>query len=160
MKKSNHKSGKRNRRKFIKETGIAMLGSSVAFNIGYASPSLEPNEKTLKVGLVGCGGRGTGAAGQALSADPDVVLTAMADIFPDRLEKSYDAIKEIHPKRVVIDEDHKFIGFDAYKKLLESDVDVVLLATPPSFRPDHLTAVIDAGNMFLLRSPWQLMPPE
>ena len=136
-----------------------MLGSSVAFNIGYASPSLETNEKTLKVGLVGCGGRGTGAAGQALSADPDVVLTAMADIFPDRLEKSYDAIKEIHPKRVVIDEDHKFIGFDAYKKLLESDVDVVLLATPPSFRPDHLTAVIEAGKHVFAEKPMAVDAP-
>ena len=159
MKMKNPQAVKKNRRKFIKETGMAVIGSSVAFNIGYASSSLEPNEKTLKVGLVGCGGRGTGAAGQALSADPDVVLTAMADIFPDRLEKSYDAIKEIHPKRVVIDEDHKFIGFDAYKKLLESDVDVVLLATPPSFRPDHLTAAIDAGKHVFAEKPMAVDAP-
>lgn len=159
MKNSIHKSGTKNRRKFIKETGIAVLGSSVAFNIGYASPSFEPSEKTLKVGLVGCGGRGTGAAGQALSADPDVVLTAMADIFPDRLEKSYNAIKEIHPEKVVIDEDHKFVGFDAYKKLIESDVDVVLLATPPAFRPDHLAAAIDAGKHVFAEKPMAVDAP-
>lgn len=159
MKNNNPRPTKKNRRKFIKDTGIAMLGSSVAFNIGYASPSINPNEKTLKVGLVGCGGRGTGAAGQALSADPDVVLTAMADIFPDRLEQSYNAIKEIHPEKVVIDEDHKFIGFDAYKKLLESDVDVVLLATPPSFRPDHLAAVIDAGKHVFAEKPMAVDAP-
>lgn len=159
MKKKNAQAVKKNRRKFIKESGIVVLGSTVAFNIGYARPSFEPNEKTLKVGLIGCGGRGTGAASQALSADPDVVLTAMADIFPDRLEKSYKAIKEIHPKKVVIDEDHKFIGFDAYRKLLESDVDVVLLATPPSFRPDHLAAAIDAGKHVFAEKPMAVDAP-
>lgn len=159
MKKKNAQAVKKNRRKFIKESGIVVLGSTVAFNIGYARPSFEPNEKTLKVGLIGCGGRGTGAASQALSADPDVVLTAMADIFPDRLEKSYKAIKEIHPKKVVIDEDHKFIGFDAYRKLVESDVDVVLLATPPSFRPDHLAAAIDAGKHVFAEKPMAVDAP-
>ena len=79
MKRRNTNSIEKNRSKFIKKTGIAILGSSVAFNIGHAKAKNESNEKTLKVGLVGCGGRGSGAAGQALSADPDVVLTAMAD---------------------------------------------------------------------------------
>ena len=154
------KAGKRNRRKFIKETGMAVLGSSVAFNIGYAKTSAyQPNEKTLKVGLVGCGGRGTGAAGQAISADPDVQLTAMADIFPDRLNKSHEAIKEIHPDKVSVDEEHRFIGFDAYKKLIESDVDVVLLATPPAFRPDHLTAAIEGGKHVFAEKPMAVDAP-
>ena len=120
MKRRNTNSIEKNRRKFIKKTGIAVLGSSVAFNIGHAKEKNDSHEKTLKVGLVGCGGRGSGAAGQALSADPDVVLTAMADIFPDRLKQSFDAITELHPNRVTVDEDHKFIGFDAYKKLIDS----------------------------------------
>ncbi|GJM27518.1 MAG: oxidoreductase [Cyclobacteriaceae bacterium] len=147
-----------NRRKFIKETGIAVLGSSLAFNIGYSKPA-KFNQQTLKVGLVGCGGRGTGAAEQALSADPDVVLTAMADIFPDRLKQSYDALNELHPDKVKVDEDHKFIGFDAYKKLIESEVDVVLLATPPAFRPDHLTTAIDSGKHVFAEKPMAVDAP-
>lgn len=138
---------------------MAVIGSSMAFNIGYAKQRIETNEKTLKVGLVGCGGRGTGAAGQALSADPDVVLTAMADIFPDRLQKSYDAITELHPKKVAVDADHKFIGFDAYQKLINSDVDVVLLATPPAFRPDHLVTAIDAGKHVFAEKPMAVDGP-
>ena len=159
MKRRNTNSIEKNRRKFIKKTGIAILGSSVAFNIGHAKAKNESNEKTLKVGLVGCGGRGSGAAGQALSADPDVVLTAMADIFPDRLKQSFDAITELHPNKVAVDEDHKFIGFDAYKKLIASDVDVVLLATPPAFRPDHLTAAIDAGKHVFAEKPMAVDAP-
>lgn len=159
MKNKSTEAVKSNRRKFIKKTGMAVIGSSVAFNIGHGKPRLETNEETLTVGLVGCGGRGTGAAGQALNADPNVLLTAMADIFPDRLQQSFDAITEIHPKKVAVSEDHKFIGFDAYKKLIESDVDVVLLATPPAFRPGHLNAAIDAGKHVFAEKPMAVDAP-
>jgi predicted dehydrogenase len=94
-----------------------------------------------------------------LEADPDVLLTGMADIFPDRLNKSYNAIKELHPQKVAVDEDHKFLGFDAYKKLIASDVDVVLLATPPAFRPDHLIAAIDAGKHVFAEKPMAVDAP-
>ncbi len=147
------------RRSFIKKTGMAVLGSSMAFNIGRAKSVPNTNDETLKVGLVGCGGRGTGAAGQALSADPNVVLHAMADIFPDRLDKSLSALLEIHPQKVAVDEDHKFIGFDAYQKLIDSDVDVVLLATPPAFRPDHLQATIAAGKHAFAEKPMAVDAP-
>ncbi len=146
-------SRKKNRRTFIKETGIAVLGSSVAFNIASVKPRFQRNEKTLKVGLIGCGSRGTGAASQALSADPDVILFAMADIFPDRLEQSYNAILNTHPTKVAVDADHKFLGFDAYKKVMAADVDVVLLATPPSFRPDHLVAAVNTGKHIFAEKP-------
>ena len=71
----------RNRRKFLKDSGIALLGSTLAYHSGLAAPLGETKKPTLKVGLVGCGGRGTGAALQALRADPDVILTAMGDVF-------------------------------------------------------------------------------
>ena len=159
METRDNKSGKRNRRTFIKESGMAVLGSSVGFNIAYAKPKLDINEETLRVGLVGCGGRGTGAAGQALSADPNVILTAMADVFPDRLRSSHDAIKELHPNKVMVDEDHQFIGFDAYQQLINSGVDVVLLATPPAFRPDHLMAAVDAGKHVFAEKPMAVDAP-
>ena len=153
MKDNTSAFGKTNRRAFIKSTGAAVLGSTFAFNMGLPAQALAAKKKTLKVGLIGCGGRGTGAAAQALKADPDVVITAMADIFPDHLEEAYNAIVQIDPKRVKVKKGDKFIGFDAYKKVMESDVDVVLLATPPSFRPDHLVAAIDAGKHAFCEKP-------
>jgi predicted dehydrogenase len=151
--------GSRDRREFIKKTGVAVLGGSMGFNIVQAKSKKNFNEKTLKVGLVGCGGRGTGAASQALEADPDVVLHAMADIFPDHLQQSYQALKELNPEKVTVDQDHMFIGFDAYQKVIASEVDVVLLATPPAFRPDHLMAVIDAGKHVFAEKPMAVDAP-
>jgi myo-inositol 2-dehydrogenase/D-chiro-inositol 1-dehydrogenase len=153
MKEFDAKSGSINRRKFIKSTGAAVIGSATAINLGFATPIFGKSTNTLKVGLIGCGGRGTGAASQALNADPDVELTAMADVFQDRLDQSYDNLLKIHPGKVKVSKENKFIGFDAYKKVIESDVDVVLLTTPPGFRPDHLTAAVDAGKHIFCEKP-------
>lgn len=150
MKENNASSTKPNRRKFIQYTG-AVIGGSLAFNLGSA-PALARSSNTLRVGLIGCGGRGAGAASQALEADPDTVLTAMGDVFADRLDESYKELAEMYPTRVKVDKSHKFIGFDAYKKVIES-VDVVLLTTPPAFRPDHLAAAIDAGKHAFCEKP-------
>src|SRR5690348_5529409 len=132
------------RRDFVKGTTAAAIGAALAT---YSLPSgaYAAENNTLRIGLVGCGGRGTGAAGQALGADPNTKLVAMADMFPDKLEVSLTNLKSQQVgDRVQVDNDHKFTGFDAYKKLIDS-VDVVLLATPPHFRPLHLRAAIDAG---------------
>lgn len=141
------------RRKFIKTTGSTILGSTLGFNILANTSPYSFNSDTLKVGLIGCGGRGTGAANQAMNADPNVVLTAMADVFPDRLDTSYNALMKENPDKLKVAEDQKFIGFDSYKKVLESDVDVVLLATPPAFRPAHLEAAIAAGKHVFCEKP-------
>ena len=153
MNDQNSHSAKPNRRNFIKTTGAAVIGSTLAYNMGFSQGSLRVNKSILKVGLIGCGGRGTGAAGQALNADPDVVLTAMGDIFPDHLDEAYKALMEEAPAKVKVDKANKFIGFDAYKKVIESGVDVVILATPPGFRPDHLTAAINAGKHVFCEKP-------
>lgn len=139
-----------NRRLFLKSTGAAVLGSALPLSFVSGKP---PGAKTLKVGLVGCGGRGTGAAVQALSADPDVVLTAMGDVFSDHLEKSYQAIVEEVGDKVKVSKSHKFIGFDAYRKVIDSGVDVVILTTPPAFRPEQLMAAIDAGKHVFCEKP-------
>jgi myo-inositol 2-dehydrogenase/D-chiro-inositol 1-dehydrogenase len=142
------------RRSFLKKSGIVMLGSTLAYQTGFGAPLFSSAAKsTIKVGLIGCGGRGTGAAAQALQADPDVVITALGDVFEDRLETAYNALTTIDPKRVKVDKKKKFIGFDAYQKVIDSGVDVVLLTTPPAFRPDQLTAAINAGKHVFCEKP-------
>src|SRR5690606_19113142 len=136
----------KSRRSFLKETGIVIAGSALAYHTGLSASLATPKKDTLKIGLIGCGGRGAGAASDAIAADPNVVLTAMGDIFEDRLECAFSNIIEINPRQVKVDKQIKFIGFDAYSKVIASGVDVVLLATPPAFRTLHLTAAIDAGK--------------
>ncbi|WP_375582135.1 Gfo/Idh/MocA family protein [Cyclobacterium xiamenense] len=141
------------RRTFLKSTGAAVIGSTVlpmGFSIrnGYAA-----RRETLKVGLIGCGGRGTGAAAQALKADKDAELTCMADIFSDYLEESYQSLKKINPEQVKVGNAQKFVGFDAYQKVLDAGVDVVILTTPPAFRPAHFKAAVDAGKHVFCEKP-------
>ena len=142
-----------NRRVFLKSTGAAVLGGAATLNLGLSSETFGSSSNTLRVGLVGCGGRGTGAASQALHADPDVILTAMGDAFRDRLDESHGNLTKISPDKVKVDEERKFVGFDAYRQVIDSDVDVVILATPPGFRPDHLTAAVAAGKHVFCEKP-------
>lgn len=142
------------RREFVKKTSSALVATGLGFNIlSSQNRSFTPNSETLRVGLIGCGGRGTGAAYQATMAEDNVIVTAMADIFRDRLDSSYDNLMNENPEKIQVDEDHKFVGFDGYKKVLESDVDVVILTTPPSFRPGHLEASIAAGKHIFCEKP-------
>jgi predicted dehydrogenase len=120
------------------------------------SPSVHAagNNDTLKVGLIGCGNRGTGAAEQALTADKNVKLVAMGDMFKDKLDKSLANLqKGVVAKKVDVKPDMCFTGFDAYKKVIDSGVDVVLLTTPPGFRPLHLKAAVEAGKHVFCEKP-------
>lgn len=113
------------------------------------------NSDTLKIGLIGCGGRGTGAASQALHADPNVHMTAAADLFPEKIDKTLAVLKtdkEIG-SRVMVDPDHQFTGLDAFQKVIDSGVDVILLATPPGFRPQMLRAAVEAGKHIFCEKP-------
>lgn len=111
--------------------------------------------EVLKVGLVGCGGRGTGAARDTLSADPNTELVAVADVFEDKPASSLANLKKQKEiaDRVKVSPDHIFTGFDAYKQLIASEVDVVLLATPPHFRPLQLKAAVEAGKHVFAEKP-------
>ena len=142
------------RRQFTKVTGLAAAGSIISASSAWAS-----NSNTLKVGLIGCGGRGTGAAEQALNSDPNVVLSAMADAFADNLDTSYKTLKEKFSEKVQVADNKRFVGLDAYQKLIDSDVDVVLLATPPCFRPDHLEAAVNAGKHIFCEKPFAVDAP-
>ncbi len=123
-----------------------------------STTSFTGNSDTLRIGFIGCGGRGTGAAGQALAADKNVVLTAMGDVFGDRIQSSLAALhKEGAEKgfadRVQVPPEKRFVGLDAYQKVMESGVDVVLLTTPPAFRPAHLKAAVEAGKHIFAEKP-------
>jgi len=149
------------RREFIKTGSAAVAAASTLSSAAFAgvpqtaalqSGLFAGGTDVIRVGLVGCGGRGTGAAAQALSADPNAKLVAMGDTFYDHLDSSYKNLKK-NPvaEQVEVDADHKFIGFDAYQKVIDC-VDVVLLTTPPHFRPMQLRAAIEAGNMYLRKT--------
>jgi myo-inositol 2-dehydrogenase/D-chiro-inositol 1-dehydrogenase len=143
------------RREFLKTSSTAALTGALAAQQIAASRAHAAVDVTLRVGLIGCGGRGTGAAAQALQADPNVKLVALADAFTDRLEGSLATLKlqkEIAAK-IDVPENRRFIGFDAYKQVLASGVDVVLLATPPHFRPIHIKAAIDSGKHVFAEKP-------
>ena len=158
------------RRRFVQTSAALAAAPLLTRPFGgalFAEEKLSP----IKIGLVGCGGRGTGAALQAVNADPGVVLHALADVFAPKLDRAQRHLsnelwpeeeeaddeeeqpeKPIHPRCVVPDE-RKFVGFDAYQKLIDSGVDVVLLATPPGFRPWHLAAAIEAGKHVFCEKP-------
>jgi len=136
------------RRAFIQGTAAA------AATVSLASGAFAAGDDTLRIGLVGCGGRGTSAVVEALRADPKVKLVAMCDAFMDRLEDSLTSIKSKGDIAAKIDvkPDGKFDGFDGYKKVIER-CDVVLLCTPPGFRPLHLKAAIEAGKHVFCEKP-------
>jgi predicted dehydrogenase len=140
--------GSASRRVFLK--AAAATGTMAAISNAHAGGS-----DVLRVGLIGCGDRGTGAAVQALGADSNVKLVAMADAFDDRLEHSLDVLRKDEKVAAKLDvqPDHRFVGFNAYRELLGSGVDVVLLCTPPHFRPQHLREAIEAGKHVFAEKP-------
>src|SRR3546814_18966751 len=103
----------------------------LAHPFGFANELFPAKKNILKIGLIGCGGRGTGAAAQALRADPDVELVAMGDIFEDQVATAYDALMKLEPAKVKVNNKHKYVGFDDYQKVINAGVDVVLMTTPP-----------------------------
>ena len=145
------------RRKFVKNTSVAMGGLMISSSL--AAGAHIDGDDAIKVGLIGCGGRGTGAAVQALSTAQNVKLVAMADAFRDQLDASFDRINGQYyvaadgsdkpiSDRVDVPDEHKFVGFDGYQKVIPL-VDVVLIATPPGFRPAHF----EAGKHVFMEKP-------
>jgi myo-inositol 2-dehydrogenase/D-chiro-inositol 1-dehydrogenase len=134
------------RRDFIKTSSTLAAAAALAPGVFAA------NNDTLKIALVGCGGRGSGAASQALSTAGPVKLVAMADVFRDQLDNSYGNLKAQHADRVDVPEENKFIGFDAYKHAIAL-ADVVILATPPGFRPPLLEEAVRQGKNIFTEKP-------
>lgn len=140
------------RRNFTKSAalgGFAILSARGAL--------AEANSDTLKVGLIGCGGRGGGAAMNHIRANENVVIVALADAFEDRLNDTRKRLADTNSprlrKKVDIADDMCFVGLDAYKKLLATDVDVIIHATPPYARPQHIEAAVEAGKHIFTEKP-------
>jgi len=146
------------RRDFAKTSAAAAAGFAI---LSGKSGVAADNVDTLKIGLIGCGGRGGGAAVNCLTGNDNIKLVAMADVFEDKLQskrKEIESNKRINAK-VDVKDDMCFVGLDAYKKLLETDVDVVIHATPPYARPMHIEAVINAGKHLFSEKPFAVDAP-
>ena len=143
------------RREFFKTTGATVVGATV---LGATQVARAASTDVLKVGLIGCGGRGSGAAREALMADENTVLFAMGDAFADHLDTSYSKFKGSDlDARLKVDDAHKFVGFDAYQKVIDS-CDVIVLATPPAFRPEHLKYAVEQGKHIFCEKPIAVDP--
>jgi myo-inositol 2-dehydrogenase/D-chiro-inositol 1-dehydrogenase len=139
------------RRDFLRSSAVVAAGAA-ATHLGTVPNVFAAGSDVIKVGLVGCGGRGTGAAEQSINSSTNVKLHAMGDLFKDHLDGCLDKLKQFGDKVDVAD-DHKFVGLDAYRKVIDSGVDLVILATPPGFRPGHIKAVIAAGKNLFCEKP-------
>ena len=138
------------RRSFLQATAAATAAGGVLL---HARPVHAGGNEVLKIGLIGCGGRGGGAALNALTADKGTRLVAMCDAFGDLLDKKHDELKEQFGDRVDVPKERRHTGFDGYKQLIDSDVDVVLLVTPPGFRPIHYKYAVEKGKHIFMEKP-------
>ena len=154
---------KQNRRSFLKTTGV-IAGASTLPIENIAAKAYIDGSDAIKVGLIGCGGRGTGAIVQALLSGQNVELVAMADAFKDNVDRCLKTISDPEftdwstnekvnlGDKISMTEEQKFHGFDAYKKVIEMS-DVVVIATPPGFRPMHFEAAVNAGKHVFMEKP-------
>jgi predicted dehydrogenase len=142
------------RRDFLKTSSLA-VGATLAGTFAVPRAVHAGVDQSVKIGLIGCGGRGTAAAENALHASPDNVLIAVGDAFEDFAQASADKLRQNDAVRnqVKVDPDHVFAGFDAYKHVIDSGVDVVLLAEPPHFRPKHLAYAVENGKHAFVEKP-------
>jgi myo-inositol 2-dehydrogenase / D-chiro-inositol 1-dehydrogenase len=153
MNAQNNRGTSSSRRDFLKVSGAAVAG--VALTNAIAARSYAGEQNTIKVALIGCGGRGSGAAVNALSTQGPTKLWALADFFPQRLESCFNNLSKQFPKQVDCPPERRFAGLDGFKKAIDSleGADVVILGTPPAFRPIHLEYAVEKGrNVFMEKS--------
>jgi len=156
------------RRDFIAKATLGTMGAATLLSACTSSgetipidepPKLldqAPDGRVLKAGLIGCGGRGTGAAINFLDAGPNLEIVALGDVFQDRIDTCRLQLKE--QKGVEIADEMCFLGFDSYEKVIDSGIDVVLLCTPPHFRPEHVKAAVDARKHVFMEKPIAVDP--
>jgi predicted dehydrogenase len=147
------------RRGFLRTSAAATVGAGLVLNGGLARSVHAAGSDVIKVGLIGCGGRGSGAAVNAMNAGEDVRLVAMADLFADKAQAARENLRKSRPNQVLVDDEHLFHGFDAYQKVVDSDVDVVLIACTSRFHPQYLKAAVDAGKHVFVEKPHSLDVP-
>jgi len=138
------------RRDFIKSSAVVSLAAAAA-PLGVRA--YAAGDEKIRIGLIGCGGRGTGAMKDCAKGVKDVELVAMGDMFKDRIAKSGDELKAVLGERFKVTADTIFVGFDAYKKVIASDIDMIIHATPPHFRSIHIKAAVEAGKHVFMEKP-------
>ena len=159
------------RRKFISNTALGTIGTLSAAGLitscmGPKTKSAEvklpvllnqaPDGKVLRAGLIGCGGRGTGAAINFLDAGPNLQIVAIGDVFQDQVDKCRAELKK--QKNIDIPDEKCFVGFDNFEKVIDAGIDIVLLCTPPVFRPAHVEAAVNAGKHVFMEKPCAVDP--
>jgi predicted dehydrogenase len=153
-KKANRKACEVSRRDFIKASAAVSLA---AITSGAGRVFAAGSDK-VRVGLIGCGGRGVYDSTNCVNAAPNVEIVAMGDLFRDRLDSAIEELKKNLGEKIKVTEDTCFVGFDAYKKVIACDVDLVILTTPPHFRPEHLRAAVQAGKHVFMEKPVAVDP--
>ena len=146
------------RRRFIAATSV---GAALPIAAGALGGIPLPRSEEVRVGVIGCGGRGKGAARNALEASPDTTIHAIADIFPDRVESArsgFSTMSETFGDRAIPAEERCFVGWDSFRDVIGTDCDYVILATPPGFRPQHFEAAIGAGKHVFMEKPVAVDP--
>lgn len=154
MTQPDHKPGA-SRRDFLKTSSLLAAGTTALGSLAMPRGVHAGADDTIKVGLIGCGGRGTGAASQALHTTGPVKLVAVGDAFQDRIDQCVAQLEkdgEIKD-RLDVPVERRFVGLDAYKKVIDAGVDMVIMATPPGFRPIHLAAAVEAGKHVFMEKP-------
>lgn len=156
------------RRNFLTKTTLGSIGATAFLNSCSSSISNKkeiqlsklldqaPDGKILKAGLIGCGGRGTGAAINFFDAGPNLQITALGDVFQDKIDNCREELKT--ERNIEIANENCFVGFDSYEKVIDSGVDVVLLCTPPHFRPAHVEAAVNARKHIFMEKPIAVDP--
>src|SRR5690606_6009739 len=144
------KSAGEQRREFLK-TSALLAGGAMLSGVPFVGAHASVDD-TIKVVVVGCGGRGTGAAFDAIASGANIKIVALADAFRDRLDEAYTKLSERHADKLDVPEDRKFVGFDAYKQAIPL-ADVVILATSPGFRPIHFEEVVRQGKHVFMEKP-------
>jgi len=140
------------RRDFLK-TSAALAGTAVVGKLAIGRSAHAAGSDVIKIGLIGCGGRGTSAAINAMNAGKDIHLVALADIFKDKLDAGLKKLQTAKPEQVAVSTDHCFVGFDAYQQLIASGVDAVLIAPASHFIPEQLKVAVDAGKHVFCEKP-------
>jgi predicted dehydrogenase len=153
FKPGDSKNANTSRREFLKTTTIAALATTIATRFPVIPGAYAAGSDEIRIGLIGCGGRGTGAVENAFSAAPGVKLVAMGDVFKDRLDESRANLMKKFTDKMDVSDGRCFTGLDAYEKVIASNANYIILATPPGFRPFHLKAAIAAGKNTFTEKP-------
>ncbi|HEV3168672.1 MAG TPA: Gfo/Idh/MocA family oxidoreductase, partial [Isosphaeraceae bacterium] len=141
------------RRTFLKASTTVAAGGAVLSQLGVLPAVHAAGSDVLRVGVIGCGGRGRGAADNCAKSTSGVKIVALADTFRDQVDVALRELNNLGTERFDVPTDRQFVGLDAYKQLVASDLDMVILATPPGFRPIHLRAAVEAGKQIFTEKP-------